>query len=72
MLREENKCSRTEDKALIQQLQSALLLVQSKLEPSLFLLEKKDELISILNQELAKERDRNGNNNRKDDGRTSE
>lgn len=72
MLRDENKRSRTEDNALVRQLQSALSSVQSKLDASLSLLEKKDELISILNQELAKERDRNANNNRKTFVRTSE
>lgn len=41
MLRDENKRSRTEDNALVRQLQSALSSVQSKLDASLSLLEKK-------------------------------
>lgn len=72
MLREENKRFRTEDKDVVKQLQSTLSSVKSQLEAALSLLEKKDEVISILNQELANERDRNFNNNRKTFGRTSE
>lgn len=72
MLRDENKRYRTEDKSSNQQLQTTLSSVKAQLEAALSLLEKKDEVISILNQELAKERDRNANNNRKNYGRTSE
>lgn len=72
MLRDENQRSRVEDKILIQQLQSTLSSVKSQLESALSLLEKKDEVIAILNQELAKERDRNSNNTRKTYCRTSE
>lgn len=65
MLRDENKRSRTEDKALVQQLQSTLSSVKAQLEAAL-------KTIDLLNQELAKERDSNANNNRKNYGRTSE
>lgn len=72
MLRDENQRYRTEDKSSHQQLQSALSSVKAQLASALSLLEKKDEVIAILNQELAKERDRNSNNNRKTYCRTSE
>ena len=72
MLRDENQRYRTEDKSSNQQLQSALSSVKAQLDSALSLLAKKDEVISILNQELSKERDRNSNNNRKIYSRTSE
>lgn len=65
MLREENKRYKHEDKALIQQLQLTLSSVKSQLDSAL-------KTIKYLNQELAKERDRNSNNNRRNYGRTSE
>jgi len=65
MLRDENKRYRTEDKSSNQQLQSTLSLVKAQLESTL-------QTIELLNQELAKERDRNSNNNRKTYCRTSE
>lgn len=72
MLRDENHRYRTEDKSSNQQLQSSLSSVKAQLDSALSLLEKKDEVIALLNQELARERDRNSNNNRKPYCRTSE
>lgn len=65
MLRDENKRYRTEDKALVQQLQSTLSSVKAQLEAAL-------KTIDLLNQELAKERDSNANNSRKTFVRTNE
>lgn len=65
MLRDENQRYRTEDKSSHQQLQSALSSVKTQLDAAL-------QTIELLNQELAKERDRNSNNNRKTYCRTSE
>lgn len=65
MLRDENKRYRTENKSSNQQLQTTLSSVKAQLEAAL-------KTIDLLNKELAKERDRNANNNRKNYGRTSE
>ena len=65
MLRDENKRYRTEDKSSNQQLQTTFSSVKAQLEAAL-------KTIDLLNKELAKERDRNSNNNRKNYGSTSE
>lgn len=61
MLLDENKCYKTEDKSLNQQLQSTLSSLMAQLKAALSLLENQDEFIFILNQELEMERDRNTN-----------